>query len=474
MIINNNLGKVAVKPRGEFDERQTYNYLDIVTSNGSSYLVLQTVTGATPPNENFYQLMALSGDAATVADEFDSTLPYSKGDYCIYNGELFRFNSDKNAGGWDGSIVDQVVVCGELNNRIEKSSFENAGITSETYVPLFGGAFTVTTSIQSGYNNPYAKATVTGRMDKRYKYRVTINNVQYIMPLDVYTDGEAKSSEYVGNISLTDYNLSGYLVPTRNVNFLIISDMDEANGIEVYTSTAGTYSILVEAIHDVYTEIPNVLVYDSYYSPIFIHKNTSTYDGVSIGQNRITSSRGGYAIGANNTVSGNFAVAIGSGCQASGNYSNASGLMTLCSGAYSNSEGYYTNVSGAISHAEGLANEVSSATSHVEGVGNKTGSGFSGLHVGGVNCSPSNETWKRISYTIYKNGVPSSVGQTTISKYAEIIGNGESDNQRSNARTLDYDGNESLAGSLTLGLGTANEVTITAQQLTQLLALLSN
>jgi hypothetical protein len=57
--------------------------------------------------------------------------------------------------------------------------------------------------------------------------------------------------------------------------------------------------------------------------------------------------------------------------------------------------------------------------------------------------------------------------------YVEIVGNGTKTTP-SNARTLDWSGNEKLAGSLTLGLGTANEVTITPQQLTQLLALLNN
>jgi len=55
--------------------------------------------------------------------------------------------------------------------------------------------------------------------------------------------------------------------------------------------------------------------------------------------------------------------------------------------------------------------------------------------------------------------------------YAEIVGNGTSVN-RSNARTLDWQGNESISGSLTLGKGTADEVSISAAQLAQLLALL--
>lgn len=55
----------------------------------------------------------------------------------------------------------------------------------------------------------------------------------------------------------------------------------------------------------------------------------------------------------------------------------------------------------------------------------------------------------------------------------EIVGYGTDDANRKNIRTIDYSGNESLAGALTLGLGTADETTITAAQLKALLALLN-
>ena len=66
--------------------------------------------------------------------------------------------------------------------------------------------------------------------------------------------------------------------------------------------------------------------------------------------------------------------------------------------------------------------------------------------------------------------------------YVEIVGNGyiyedstthEEVRYGSNARTLDWHGNETLAGSLTLGKGTADEVTLTPAQLKQLLLLLT-
>ena len=63
--------------------------------------------------------------------------------------------------------------------------------------------------------------------------------------------------------------------------------------------------------------------------------------------------------------------------------------------------------------------------------------------------------------------------ETNKGTYVEIVGNGMDLINTKNARTLDWAGNESLAGGLTLGKGTADETTITAAQLAQLLALLS-
>ena len=58
-----NIGKVAMTPKGAYNSSTTYAPLDIVTHNGSSYVVLQSVTGVTPPSSAYYQLIASKGDS---------------------------------------------------------------------------------------------------------------------------------------------------------------------------------------------------------------------------------------------------------------------------------------------------------------------------------------------------------------------------------------------------------------------------
>lgn len=115
-------------------------------------------------------------------------------------------------------------------------------------------------------------------------------------------------------------------------------------------------------------------------------------------------------------------------------------------GNSSHTEGSSNAVLSDYSHAEGLGNTVSGQASHAEG--SYTIASGTNQHVAGkYNVEDSNNT------------------------YAEIIGIGTAESSRKNGRTLDWYGNEQLVGSLTLGLGTTDQVTVTAAQLKQLLAI---
>lgn len=143
--------------------------------------------------------------------------------------------------------------------------------------------------------------------------------------------------------------------------------------------------------------------------------------GTSIGPRSAT-------FGYNNTASGQDATAEGQESRATGAMSHAEGAGALASGTAAHAEGFASEASGNYSHAEaqGVA---SGANSHAEGVATAA-SDFQ--HAGG------------------KFNIIDSSGT-----YAEIIGNGTNDNNRSNARTLDWSGNETIAGDLTFNGSTS-------------------
>lgn len=56
------IGKTAPTPRGAYNGTTQYYQLDIVSNNGSSYIVLQDCIGIAPPNSAYYMQIASKGD----------------------------------------------------------------------------------------------------------------------------------------------------------------------------------------------------------------------------------------------------------------------------------------------------------------------------------------------------------------------------------------------------------------------------
>lgn len=153
------------------------------------------------------------------------------------------------------------------------------------------------------------------------------------------------------------------------------------------------------------------------------------------------------------SATGEQSTAEGDGNIASNAFSHAEGSGNTASGFAAHAEGQQSTASGMLSHAEGMQNTASGTYSHAEGV--RTAAAGSRSHA---------EGWNTIA-----GGTDQHVGgrfniSDTGSLYAEIIGNGTADNARSNARTLDWNGNEVLTGKLTLGAApTANMDAATKQ-----------
>lgn len=217
-----------------------------------------------------------------------------------------------------------------------------------------------------------------------------------------------------------------------------------------------------------------------------------------------------------NSATGVFAHAEGQGTEATGESSHAEGIKTkatglashaeglfaVATGQHSHAEGYTTTASGDYSHAEGNQAEASGESSHAEGMAKALGRAS---HAEGISTKASGNCSHVEGYFTSVTGYCSHAeGDGTIAKglcqhvfgcanvedpasvnsererstYIEIVGNGTDDGMthfnRSNARTLDWSGNEKLAGSLTLGTGSSDETTITPAQLKALIAMIPN
>ena len=156
----------------------------------------------------------------------------------------------------------------------------------------------------------------------------------------------------------------------------------------------------------------------------------------AIGSSVIASGDCSHAEGGGTTASGGYSHAEGGGTTASGNDSHAEGASTTASGDGSHAEGSQSVASGESSHAEGDYTTASGDGSHAEG-GGTTASGETS-HAEGYNTKASSENQHvQGKYNI----------EDTANKYAHIVGNGEY-NKRSNAHTLDWQGNAWYAGQV--------------------------
>ena len=162
-----------------------------------------------------------------------------------------------------------------------------------------------------------------------------------------------------------------------------------------------------------------------------------------------------HAEGYYTTASGQNAHAEGSNTTASGDYSHAEGLRTNASGDRSHAEGTFTHASGDASHAEGGDTVAYGVCSHVEG-SFSTASGQS-AHAEGDSTSAGGDASHAEGYNTGAVGDYQHVqGKWNIydenNRYAHIVGNGTgNENERSNAHTVDWQGNAWFSGDVYIG-----------------------
>lgn len=159
-----------------------------------------------------------------------------------------------------------------------------------------------------------------------------------------------------------------------------------------------------------------------------------------------TKATGSYAhTEGNGTTADFYAHAEGNGTTASGDNSHAEGEKTTAKSTGSHAEGYGTTASGNYAHAEGNGTTASDIAAHAEGVETKATGRHS--HAEGNGTTASGD---------YQHAQGKFNIEDTVNKYAHIVGNGENDSTRSNAHTLDWNGNAWYKGNISID-GTPTE-----------------
>lgn len=203
-------------------------------------------------------------------------------------------------------------------------------------------------------------------------------------------------------------------------------------------------------------------------NPIFLDDNLTASNSISVGRTIADGNIGdfSFACGKEVIASGSQSQAMGQNVKAIAFGSHAEGGSTIAEGIYSHAEGHNTTASEKNSHAEGTRTRASGHSSHAEGY-NTTASGSYGSHSEGEYTKATGESSHAEGEYVKANGKASHAeGRNTIAssnfqhvqgqyniedtenKYAHIIGNGTSDTTRTNAHTVDWEGNAWYQGKL--------------------------
>lgn len=158
-----------------------------------------------------------------------------------------------------------------------------------------------------------------------------------------------------------------------------------------------------------------------------------------------------HAEGGHTHAGGLASHAEGNGATANGEASHAEGNRTLAPGNYSHAEGQETQTAGTAAHAEGIECKANGEASHAEGV--RADAAGHSSHAEGWEAKAGGRHSHAEGYYTTACGDYSHVQGKyntldTEGKYAHIVGNGTSDTHRSNAHTVDWQGNGWYAGSL--------------------------
>ena len=267
--------------------------------------------------------------------------------------------------------------------------------------------------------------------------------------------------ELTGVNARMDYNSFGLY--TRNIPYVIFDDLRDQNGYatltqEYHVSSSRPWLLTDYIVNDVVSVTINGVATSGYsftgndnvvsFSPsvpansdvIIIYKTNKVVLRIDIGQR------------ASGTTIGAYSVAIGDNSESSGMWSTVSG------GSWNKAKGRFSTVSG------GSSNNASGESSSITGGSNNVASGAYSAVLGGYFNTASGSHSAVLSgvenianhksqtvFGEYNISDPSSADSFVRGNYIEIVGNGTADNARSNARTLDWSGNETLAGGLTLG-----------------------
>ncbi len=430
-LINGDAGRIGFLIKGEYQETETYRFLDVVYYNGSSYVAKKDTTGNRPAENNeYWQILASAGQGGINTDDFALRSIY--GDDAISLGRVgsvgrksIAFGNNLKAtklesvafGEDNESSGSGAVVCGFKNIAMGENSFStgNRNISVENYSFSEGCG-----NIVLGYGSHAENCQ-------------NIAGARYVFKIESYNVEEKKftfDDTYTGFSEAFAALETGSKLFVQNTNFI-----DTASIYTVFAKESDGKSVTVNE------DIPA-----TNYSVLFatIIKAYNNYPGCHVEGRR-------------NVALNSCAHAEGYETEARGDSSHAEGLRTVSSGSGSHAEGDRTVAVGKVTiggstyvapaHAEGFRT-IARGNQHAQGHYNDetkgelprpsgTGSGTAFVIGNGTFSTRSNSV--RIDYNgkLWCKQAYSSTGADYAELFEWADGNEENEDRRGYFVTID-------------------------------------
>lgn len=415
---------------GEFDEGNIYMSNDLCLYNGHIYrcnlMGYQAVSGSFNPSNwdevTLYDVFfRLTRYISSIADVYNSERQYVAGDLVFYNVRLYRCVNDTGENGeqwtpahWERVNLQDIILyatptIGDVGKALMPKTISEGKVTEWEFGEAgkvddvkIDGVSIVSNKIA---NIPAASSAEAGLVKINPTYGISIDS-SHVITINSATSSEIKA----GDSATKSYKPITPETQHRSVFYGLAKAAGDSTQ-SASQNAIGTYT------DEAKSAIQTMLGIDGWNLSDRIAKGTGI-QAIIAGDI------------AHNRAIGTYAFAEGYGTSAIGNNgSHAEGFHSVTVGNGSHAEGYYTNANGLASHAEGFSTVSNGQCEHVFGMFN----------------------------------IESSVLSGGKSAYVEVVGNGTTPDNRSNARTLDWNGNEVLKGKLTVGTAPTDTMDVTTK-----------
>ena len=253
------LGYVGTYPVGDYNAQTEYEYLNVVTHKGSSYVCIKEegCTAIEPPNEECWQLFAGKGDTGEKGDKGDTgpigPKPINGIDYNT-NAEREEF---KNAVVADSKTdLEKYIAEKEthLDNYTKEKETKLDTYVTDTVKPTIDTYVTDTTKKGiDAYEKEKEKVLDTYTDTKKTEIDNYVTNTSK-PALDQYEKDKEAELETAKNTAISEYDAHAESVLTETKDLFNALDTEKASGTELYIDDAKACRIMSSEISGLYKQ----------------------------------------------------------------------------------------------------------------------------------------------------------------------------------------------------------------------------